>query len=268
MVSFEILQVAVIATYLVGSVLFLAGVGLAGERLKRLAGGFAMAGLALHGADLLVQVAEAPSFPGGGDFYLSLIAFCVLLAGLLVWRRMGSRFLALAVMPLTLFLFVASLAASTIRVVLPRELSLVFFGMHIASLVACLALLTLAVGAGLAFLHLNKKIKNKADLASMGSDLPSLDNFDRVNRWATLYGFPLYTLGLFSGFLWRLMDPERKFSWDPMNVTALAVWLLFAALFWQRVGLGWRGRKPALMAVAVFISIVVALLHHTITFRP
>lgn len=268
MVSFEILQISVIAVYLAGSVLFLTGVGLGFEGLKRLAAGFAMGGLALHGADLLVQVREATAFPGGGDFYLSLIAFCVLLAGLLTWRRMGSRFLALAVMPLTLFLFVASLAASGIRVTLPRELSLVFFGMHIAALVACLALLTLAVGAGLAFLHLNKKIKSKAGLATMGNDLPSLDNFDRVNRWATLWGFPLYTLGLFSGFLWRLMDPLKKFAWDPMNITALAVWVLFAVLFWQRAILGWRGRKPALMAIAVFVFIVVALLHHTITFRP
>jgi len=102
----------------------------------------------------------------------------------------------------------------------------------------------------------------------MGNDLPSLDNFDRVNRWATLYGFPLYTLGLFSGFLWRLMDPLKKFAWDPMNITALAVWVLFAVLFWQRAILGWRGRKPALMAIVVFVFVVVALLHHTITFRP
>ena len=137
MVSFEILQLSVIAVYLVGSVLFLTGVGLASECLQRLAAGFAMGGLALHGADLLVQVREAPAFPGGGDFYLSLIAFCVLLAGLLTWRRVGSRFLALAVMPLTLFLFVASLAASGIRVTLPRELSLVFFGMHKIGRASC-----------------------------------------------------------------------------------------------------------------------------------
>jgi len=266
--SFELLQLIVIAVYLAGTLLFLAGAARTRENLKRAAALFAVAGLAFHGADLFIQILERGQFPSGGDFYLNLIAFCVLLAGLVVWKRLKSRFLALAVLPLTLLLFVASLAASGIRVTIPRELTLVFFGMHIAALVACMALLTLAFGSGLAFLNLNKKIKSKAGPAALGKDLPSLDNFDRVNRWATLYGFPLYTVGLFSGFLWRWMDPLKKFGWDPMNITALAVWFLFTALFYQRTVLGWRGRKPALMAIAVFAFVVVAFLHHSITFRP
>lgn len=264
---FESFQLVIIGLYLAGTLLFLAGAALNREAPKRLAAGLALAGLGLHVADLVIQATGRAGVLQGGDFYLNLISCSILLAALLAWWRFQSRFLALAMLPLALLLFMGSLAAGGIRVLVPKQLTAVFFGLHITALVVCLALLTLACGAGLAFLHLNKRIKNKAGLSGLGQDLPSLANFDRINRWAALAGFPLYTLGLISGFAWRWMDPVRRFSWDALNITALAVWFLFTVLFYQRAILGWRGRKPAMMAIAVFACIVIAFLHHTITFR-
>ena len=61
--------------------------------------------------------------------------------------------------------------------------------------------------------------------------------------------------------------PDKNFQWDAMNITTLAVWMLFAVLFHQRLALGWKGRKPAILAIVVFLFMVIALLHHTITFN-
>lgn len=52
-----------------------------------------------------------------------------------------------------------------------------------------------------------------------------------------------------------------------MKITSLAVWFLFAFLFHQRLVLGWRGRKPAMLAIWVFVGMCISIFHHTITFR-
>ncbi len=263
----DILRLCVALVYLAGTLCFLAGSGFQREGLKRWAVGLALGGAALHGLQLALSASAGTGALAAGAFYLSLVALAVLLAALVIWWRLKSRFLALSVLPLSLLLFVAAQAAGGIKVTIPPTFTLLFFGLHIAALVTCLALLAVAFGAGLAFLRLDRKIKTKAGLSSLGNDMPSLNNFDRANGVATLLGFPLYTLGLVSGFLWKWFDPARKFAWDPMNITALGVWFLFLALFYQRAILGWRGRKPANMAILVFVFIVVAFVHHTVTFK-
>jgi ABC-type transport system involved in cytochrome c biogenesis permease subunit len=57
-------------------------------------------------------------------------------------------------------------------------------------------------------------------------------------------------------------------------VVTIGIWLIYAYLFHQRLALGWQGRKPAKLAIFIFIVSVVSLLginyflpsHHT--FRP
>ena len=177
------------------------------------------------------------------------------------------EFLAITALPLALLLFVASLALGGIKVVMPPQLTALFFGVHIGAQVLTLGILMMAFSAGLAFLHYNRKLKTKAGLTKMGDSIPSLNKFDSVNRWAVVLGFPLYTLGLFSTFFWYWIAPNKEFAWDIMKIGSLAVWFLYAFLFHQRVVLGWRGRKPAILALWVFAGMCISLIHHTITFR-
>lgn len=181
---------------------------------------------------------------------------------------MKSRFLGIVVLPLALLLQVASLATGSIRVTIPPQLPALFFGLHIGSLALTLGFLALGFGAGLTWLHINKKLKTKVALTSMDSSLPSLSIFDNVNHWAITIGFPLYTLGIFSSFVWYWIDPEKQFSWDIMKLTSLSVWLFFAYAFHQRLILGWKGRKTALIAIWLFLFMAMTLAHHTISFKP
>ena len=90
--------------------------------------------------------------------------------------------------------------------------------------------------------------------------LPALSTCDTVNRWAVAAGFPLYTIGLLSGFIWAKLTWNRIFSYDPKEILAIGVWLLFAFLFHQRLFLGWRGRKTAKLAIRIFGLTLVSLL--------
>lgn len=264
---FEILHICIIVLYALGTILFLTGVCTDNEKLKKIAVWMAIVGFALNTVDLALVLTRDATALYGGKFYFNIMAWCVLALYFFFWWRLRLEYLAITALPLALLLFVASLSMGGIRVVMPPELTALFFGLHIASLVLTLGVLMLAFGAALAFIYYNKKLKTKAGLSSLGKDVPSLDKFDRVNRLAVVVGFPLFTLGLFSTFFWYWIAPGKQFSWDIMKIGSLAVWFLYAFLFHQRMVLGWRGRKPAILAIWVFAGMCVSLIHHTITFR-
>lgn len=265
---FEILQILIIGLYLLGTVLFLTGTSMDNARLRKLAGGLAVTGFLLHSVDIIwIFIQERGMALAEGNVYLSILAWSVLLIYFFFWWRFRLAFMGLTALPLALLLFISSMALGNVRVIMPRELTVLFFGLHIGSLVLTMGVLTMSFGAAIAFLHYNKKIKSKAGLKSLGKDTPSLSIFDRVNHLGVAVGFPLYTLGIFSSFVWYWITPEKTFSWDVMKISSLAVWVLFAFLFHQRILLGWKGRKPATMMIIVFAAMVTSLLHHTITFR-
>ena len=264
---FEILHILIITLYALGSVLFLTGVCVGNDRLKKTAMWMAVVGFALNTGNLALALTSDIHALNSGTFYFNILAWCVLAVYFFMWWRLRLEFLAITALPLALLLYVASLALGGIRVVMPPELTALFFGLHIGTLVLTLGVLMMAFGAGIAFIYYNRKLKTKAGLSSMGKDIPSLDKFDAVNRIAVAVGFPLFTLGLFSTYFWYLISPDKRFAWDVMKIGSLVVWFLFAFLFHQRLVLGWRGRKPAILAIWVFAGMCVSLIHHTITFR-
>ncbi|WP_272699763.1 cytochrome C assembly family protein [Desulfovibrio sp. Fe33] len=264
---FDSLHIVIIALYALGTVLFLTSVFTENDRLKRIAIWLAVLGFTFNTADLAFTLTRNPSALSGGTFYFNIIGWCALALYFLLWWRLRLEYLAITALPFALLLFVASLALGGIKVVMPPHLTALFFGLHIGALVLTLGALIMAFGAGAAFIYYNRKLKTKEGLARMGQNIPSLDKFDTVNRWAVLIGFPLYTLGLFSTFFWYLIAPFKPFSWDIMKIGSLAVWFLYAFLFHQRLVLDWRGRKPAILAIWVFAGMCISLIHHTITFR-
>ena len=264
---FESLHICIIALYALGTILFLTGVSTGNDKLKRISIWFASVGFFLNSVDLILVITKDANALNAGKFYFNILAWCVLALYFFLWWRLRLEFLAITALPLALLLFVASMSLGGIRVVMPPELTALFFGLHIGSLILTLGVLTMAFGAGLAFIYYDRKLKTKEGLSSIGKDVPSLEKFDRVNRWAVSLGFPIFTLGLFSTFFWYWIEPNKHFAWDIMKIGSLIVWFLYAFLFHQRIVLGWRGRKPAMLAIWVFAGMCVSLLHHTITFK-
>ena len=264
MPSADLMPLAVMSLYLAATGLFFAAAGASRRNLATAGDVCAGAGFGLHTLDLvwLFLYAQKTALLAGG-LYFSIGAWTLLLLYFLIRWRMRSSFLSLAALPLALGLLITAQAVAGAPVRMPPAFTSLFFGLHIATLVLSMGLLVLALGAGVAFLRLNRRIKAKAGLSTLDKDMPSLDVFDRINRLAITAGFPLYTVGILAGFVWRVIDPGRKFVWDQMNITALVVWALFALAFHQRLALGWRGRKPAIMAMVVLAAMLVPLIHHS-----
>ena len=249
----EILFFAVLALYLIGSGAQICGIVTRKDAPRKLGGLLAGAGFVLHAALLWLMLSGNSAHAlASGEFYLSLFSWSVLLILFTLWLKLNMSFLGLIATPLAVVLLLGSQAVTSARVPLPSTLAGLFFGLHIGALYVSIGLMAMAAAAGAAYLKLEKRIKSKEKLQGIWAALPPLDKLDTANRLTVSIGFPLYTVGLVSGFIWAGLTWKRFFSWDPKEMAAVFIWLLFAYLFHQRLALGWRGRKTAWLAIWVF----------------
>ena len=271
--SVDIVNILVICFYLAGTVLSLGGTLVARKPLRTAGMASAVAGFILHTVDMGLVTSQPGNSLATGSFYHSLFAWLLLLIWFLAWWRLKLGFLSLTVAPLALLFYLSSLRLAPVQVSTPDTLLGLFFGLHIGSLFLSLALLAVSFGAGLAFLRLEHKIKTKEPLTGLRKELPSLSTFDRAVHWAVAVGFPLYTVGVASGFVWARLTWGRVFSWDIKEITAMAVWLLYAYLFYLRMVAGRQGRRTAILAIWVFSIALLSMLginlfspsHHSFT---
>ena len=262
----KLVEIAVLLLYLAGTGLYVGGMLGSRGGVKRAGAACSMAAFTLHSVDLALRLTALPPDMLVSDmlvrsgFYLSLLAWVQWLVFYLLWWRLRLDYLALAASPLALLLFVSSLTAQSLKVSMPQALSGVFFGLHIAALFIALTLLAMAFVSGIVFLRLEGKIKSKEKLAGFSKDLPSLNAFDAVNKLAVVVGFPLYTLGLLTGFIFGQLTWGGIMIKDPKIIVSTCTWLLYAYLFHQRLAVGWRGRKAAKLAMTVFCISILSLL--------
>lgn len=261
MTFYQSLDLGVTLLYFLGALLYLSAIPGNNNNLKR-ASLFALAlGFLAHTGGLGMKTILDPLFTTSQpQFYVSLLAWTFILLNLFLWWRLKLQFLALTASPLALILFSSSLTFSSSSLSIPAQLSSLWFGLHIITLFVSIGFLGMAFGAGLCYIHADKQIKKKARIGPLRKNFPALSSFDRVNHWAVSIGFPLFTIGVLSGFMWAGFTWGSIFSWDPKELVSVLVWILFAFLFHQRLAMGWKGRKPALVAVWLFIFCIGSML--------
>lgn len=241
--------------------------------VQSIANKITLAGFAVHSVLLFsVFFGHKDITDLSAGFYMQLLAWCLILLYLGAWRLLRFPFLGLTAAPLALLLSILSLRFARVHNFMPEHLSTLFFGLHIWALYLSICLLAMAFGAGLLFVYTERKLKKKTRLAGFTKDLPSLSTYDKVNHIAVIVGFPLYTLGLMSGFIWAPM--ARQVVENPKVLLSLFIWALYAIFFYQRMAMRYRGRKTAVMAIIIFsISLLsfgvdYTLSHHSSQLLP
>ena len=126
---------------------------------------------------------------------------------------------------------------------------------HVITIFIGEASFALACGVGLLYLIQEHAIKSKHH-GFFFRRLPSLELLDSTGYAFIIAGFTMLTLGLISGFVYAKTAWGRFWGWDPKEVWAGITWLLYAALLHQRLTIGWRGRKAAIMAIIGFAVIL------------
>lgn len=191
---------------------------------------------------------------------LQIMAWSLVFVYCVAWWRLRVAFLGIAAGPLALLIFFSAAAAGNVDANLPESMTGAFFVLHLGVLFLNFALISLGFGSALFFLSLHKKLKSKKALPDVKGGAPALTTVERINTFVVVAGFPLFTIGLLTGFAWAYLARGAVFTSDPKEVASVLLWLFYAFIFLQRAVFGWQGRKGALMLVALFAATLCSVL--------
>jgi ABC-type transport system involved in cytochrome c biogenesis permease subunit len=170
-----------------------------------------------------------------------------------------TRLLGAFISPVILLLMIAAAGQESGKSLLPQNLQGWLTTLHLVLAIIGEALFVLASCAGAMFIIQNGLLKHKK-LGKMSRLLPSLSDLDRINHLCLLWGFPLLTIGIiagavFAGLAWMPLWPS-----DPKIIWSFAAWIIYGFLLHQRLAIGWKGSRMAVLSCVVFILFLFSLL--------
>ena len=245
--------------YTLGFILCLVGFFRKNSKIDKIALSCILLGYIGHTIILVFNISTS-IFLSKGQFYFSLFVWFLILIFFILILRMRIQFLSLIIGPLALILFVSSLLVNTKMLPVPKTMGSLWFGTHILCLFLSIALVTIGFGVGIFYLYIHRQIKNKSASKWLKGNGYSLETLDRINHWVVALGFPLFTIGIVSGFIWARLSWHRVFSWDIKEVWSVIIWIIFAYLFHQRMAIGWKGKKPVVLICWIFMLSLISFL--------
>lgn len=210
----------------------------------------------VHGVAIGVGCGEF----GGREFFslrggLAFVAFLAAGAYLLLQRFYHLPSVGAFVTPLMVVVLVPALfGAPGQPAVPPAMLGRPSVTLHIFASAGGLALFGIAAGVALMYLLQEREVKGKR-FGALFSRLPSLDTLDRLTQRLVVAGFLVFTVAMGTGALVAKGVWKSAWQWDPQQVSALAVWLLYGGLVQLR-HTGWHGRRYAWITVAGFLLVI------------
>jgi cytochrome c-type biogenesis protein CcsB len=246
--------------YFLGTMIYLGYILVLKEVLSKIAATVVLIGFTLHTLALLARYVEAGHTPVT-NLYESFSFFAWMIVGVLlvVNRKYKVKVLGAFLTPVALLFMIFGLALPQEIVPIAPALKSFWHPFHVFFAFLGNAVFALAFCCGVMYLIEEHLLKSQNAGAITGR-LPSLKVLDDLNYQSLVFGFPLLTLGIITGAIWAEYAWGRYWSWDPKETWSLITWLLYAALLHQRLAIGWRGRRAAVMAIVGFLAIVFTFL--------
>jgi cytochrome c-type biogenesis protein CcsB len=213
-------------------------------------------GLVAHTLALLQRAAVDGYLPVATVGEALLVFDWLLVAAFLVliWRY-PIKVLGALVAPLAALMVSGTLILPARQGAISPALKGFWLTFHICLTLMGYAALALAGLGGILYLIQERQIKSK-QFGFFYRRLPSLSQLDTLNYWCLTIGFPLLTAGIISGSLYAQHTLGRFWSWDPKEVLTIMAWLIYAVLLHERLTVGWRGRRAALLAICGFLILI------------
>jgi cytochrome c-type biogenesis protein CcsB len=163
------------------------------------------------------------------------------------------------VVPFSAFLMIISSAMPWFEGPVKPILKSLWLTVHVGTVFMGNGLFAIAFLAAIMYLIQENQIKNK-HFGSFYKRLPSLATLDTINYYSLLYGFPFLTFGMITGSIYAQAALGKYWQWDPKEVWSLITWLFYAALLHERLAVGWRGRRAAIMSIICFCVLIFTFL--------
>jgi cytochrome c-type biogenesis protein CcsB len=256
----EILFVLAVLCYMLSSAGYFAYLFIQRNALQQIGCALLLAGVVIQSIMLIWAFSISGQMPVNNlHETLSLVAWALVCAFLILHLKLHVKVLGVYVAPLAAFiLFAASQFPQ--GPMQPRNLLRGFWLIiHIITIFLGDAGFALACGVGVLYLIQERSIKSKSR-GFFFKRLPSLDLLDSTGYTCVVIGFTMLTIGLVTGMVFAKNVWGRFWSWDPKEVWSAITWIFYAALLHERLTVGWRGRRAAIMAIVGFVVLLFTFL--------
>ena len=197
---------------------------------------------------------------------LFFFSWCIIGVYLIFQLKFGLMVLGSFIAPFAAVLMIVSSAIPGMESVVRPMLKSVWLMIHVGTIFIGDGVFAIAFMAAIMYLLQERQIKTKS-FGLLYRRLPSLETLDSLNYVCLTFGFPLITVGLISGFVYAGAVLRSFWHWDPKEILAVITWLIYAVLLHERLAVGWRGRRAAIMAIVGFSVILVTFVGATLLLK-
>lgn len=221
------------------------------SKLGRLAFSAVAIGASLHWIEVIRRAVVL-----GGNPIVDVSGFLLVLGGgiallcLTVWWRLRLDAIALVLTPLSLVTALLALKLSNHVLEDPPGGLL---ALHVTLVTIGLVLLGLAFAMAVFYVLQDFSLKSRRNL-SMLNVLPALDRCDQIGFTALIFGFILFTIGIFGGIVLQIDASATLVTSDSKQALSLIAWTIFAVVALLRMAAGFRGRRSAALVIVGFIA--------------
>ncbi len=222
--------------------------------------------LALSGFVIQLGAIIARGVEGGGVPMRSprdvvfLLAWAAMSVYLLAHFRLRLEVMGVVILPLVVALMLMTLLIPAGQAEIPDRFRSLARAVHIIPAVLGVGALFLTFAASLLYLIQERALKAHRPVTFF-LRLPSLERCERLGHVSLSLGFLLLTFVIATGAAAATLGAPGDWQWVLREKWALAAWLLFAAVMYDRVfSGGWRGRKAAYLSILGFCAVILRML--------
>jgi len=186
---------------------------------------------------------------------LSFFSWTIIGAYLIFHLKFRLMVLGSFIAPLAASLMILSSTIPGVEVVVKPIFKSMWLTVHVGTIFIGNGIFAITFMAAIMYLIQEYHIKSKK-FGSFYDRLPSLDTLDSINHHSLIYGFPFLTIGIITGSIYAQHALGDYWQWDPKEVWSLITWLFYAALLHERLAVGWRGRRAAIMSIFAFLILI------------
>jgi len=190
---------------------------------------------------------------------LSFFVWCITGTYLFFHARFRLKVLGSFAAPMAAILMTISAIIPDTETTVNPTLRSVWFIAHVVTIFIGNGFFAITFISAVMYLIQEGRIKKKT-LGSFYKRLPSLETLDSINHHSIMYGFPFLTVGMITGAIYAQYALGSYWRWDPKEVWTLITWLAYAILIHERLAVGWRGRRAAMMSIICFLILIFTFL--------
>ena len=186
------------------------------------------------------------------NFYetLSMCAFLIVILYLFVQWKYKVPSLSVFIFPLVFVMALVATLGNPVSAWSSPVVRNAWLTVHIVLVLLGYAALLLTMGASVLYLFQERELKAKKP-RKVYYRLPALGTLDDLISKSMAIGFVLITLAVIAGSTWAFIELKTAWISQPKIAISFFTWGIYLALVFLRNTAGWRGRKAALMTVAV-----------------